>query len=182
MVAVDLGFCPRCGGHLEPCEGGRSHRSCCPVCGFYVYHNPAPVVVATVVDANHALFVKRAKAPEKGCWAMPGGYMEIDEAPDDGAARELAEETGLEADPSDMTFIGTAYEPLGENRGVVDIMFAVPRDLTTGDPVAGDDAAEVRYWTREEIAADPPELRAGDVTPILRAIDTLGTAAETPLW
>ena len=182
MVVVDLGFCPQCGNVLEECEPPGGHRSCCSVCGNVVYNNPFPVVVATVVDGNGALFVKRARAPEKGCWSMPGGYLEVNESPQHGAARELAEETGLEVDPDDLTFVGTIYEQLAADRSVVDIVFAIPRTKTLSEPVAGDDAADVRYWSREEIADNPPELRAGDVTPILRAIDTIGKAEDAPLW
>lgn len=174
MVVVDLGFCPRCGGRLGDCGDGRRGRSCCGSCGFVVSRNPLPVVVATVVDGDSALFVRRARAPQEGCWSVPGGYMEMAESPAAGAARELGEETGIRVDPEDLTFVGTDYEPLGEDDGVVSIVFAVPRNRTTGDPVPGDEAAEIRFWTREEIAAEPFELRAGDVEPILWAIDTLG--------
>lgn len=183
MVVVDLGFCPRCGSHLEVCEGNRRHQSCCLVCGFVVYHNPFPVVVATVIDGDSALFVKRARAPEKGCWSLPGGYMEMDESPTAGAARELAEETGLDVDPSDLTFVGTGYERLDDRRAVMDIIFAAPLAKARGELAAGDDAADVRFWTRAEIAMDPPELRTGDTTPVLWAIDTLGGqhSSETPI-
>lgn len=179
MVVVDLGFCPRCGSPLEPCGGNQLHRSCCTVCEFVAYHNPFPVVVATVVDGDSALFVKRARAPQKGCWSMPGGYMEMDETPEFGAARELAEETGITADPTDLTFVGTDYEKLGDERAVVDLIFAVPIARTDGVPVPSDDAAELRFWSREEIAANPDELRVGDPAPILWAIDTLGEPEGT---
>lgn len=179
---VDVEYCPRCGGKLERCDAPGKRRSCCPVCGHVVYHNPAPVVVATVVDGDHALFVKRANAPEKGCWSMPGGYMEVGESPMAGAARELAEETGIEVAPSELTFVGTDYEPLGEDRGVVSIVFAVPATKVEGEPIPGDDADDLRFWTRAEIEENPAELRAGEVTPILYAIDTLGKAEDAPLW
>lgn len=185
MVVVDLGYCPRCGGQLEPCVDSGKHRSCCAVCGFVVYHNPYPVVVTTVVDGDSALFVKRARAPEEGCWSMPGGYLEVDEPLEAGAARELAEETNIEASPTDLQFVGTSYKPLGGERAIVEIIFAVPREKTNGEPVARDDAAEVRFWTREEIEANPPQLRAGNTQPILWAIDTMGTGKgdyEPPLW
>lgn len=182
MVVVDLGYCPHCGGALEECDPPGGHRSCCTVCGSVVYRNPAPVVVATVVDGDGALFVRRARAPDRGCWSMPGGYMEIGESPRDGAARELGEETGIEVDPADLRFVGTDYEPLGEDQGVVSIIFAVPLDKVRGEPIAGDDAAELRFWNRAEIAENPYELRAGDVTPILYAIDTLGKSRNAPLW
>ena len=185
MVVVDLGYCPRCGGQLGPCEGDGTHRSCCTVCGFVVYHNPFPVVNATVVDGDRALFVRRARAPDRGCWSLPGGYLEVDEPPDVGAARELTEETSIEVAPSDLTFVGTGYTHLGEDRSIVELIFAAPIEKTNGRPEPGDDAAEVRFWTRDEIAASPPQLRAGDTRPILWAIDTLGDVEGPngePLW
>lgn len=182
MVGVDLGFCPRCGNELVDCEPPERNRSCCSVCGEIVYNNPFPVVVATVVDGDSALFVKRARAPDKGCWSMPGGYLEVDEPPQVGAARELAEETGLEAAPEDLTFVGTDYEPLENHTAVVDIVFAVPRTKVEGELVPHDDADDARFWSREEIAEDPPQLRAGNVTPVLWAIDTIGKTGDAPLW
>ena len=182
MVVVDLGFCPRCGGTLEPCDGSGGHRLCCTLCDNVVFENPSPIVVATVVDDNHALFVRRARAPDKGAWSMPGGYLELGETLQEGAARELHEETHVDVDPGDLAFVGTEYVELGDNRAVVDLIFAVPREKTSGEPVAGDDADDVRYWTRAEIAENPPELRAGDPETILWAIDSLGTPERSPLW
>lgn len=185
MAVVDPGFCPRCGGHLELCDGNQNHRSCCTVCGFIAYHNPFPVVVGTVIDGDSALFVRRARAPDKGCWSLPGGYMEMDEAPEVGAARELFEETGLAVEPEEMTFVGTGYERIDDRRGAVDIIFAAPIEKAQGQLHAGDDAAEVRFWRRDEIAANPPELRAGEPTPILWAIDNVGKPRRSPgipLW
>lgn len=182
MVVVDLGFCPRCGSQLEPLEEHDRKRLCCTVCDFTVYQNPFPVVVATVVDVDRALFVKRAQAPDKGAWSMPGGYMEVDEAPVEGAARELYEETGIEADPDDLTFIGTHHRELDPERSVVELLFAIPQAQVRGKLQPGDDAADVRFWTREEIEKNPSHLRAGDINPILHAIDTIGKADSTPLW
>lgn len=174
MVVLDLGFCPRCGGTLTRAEVDGRPQLQCSVCEFTVFRNPLPVVVVAVVDGDRVLFVKRARAPERGCWSLPGGYLELDEAPQAGAARELREETGLEVDAEDLAFVGTIREPLDEDFVLVDIVFATPLEKTVGDPTAGDDAAELAFWPREEIAADPDVLRAGDVAPILWAIDTFG--------
>ena len=69
--------------------------------GRYVYDWPRPMV--TVDAAVFAFFghrarlllVRRGKEPFKGKWALPGGFIEIDEELEDAVARELAEETGL---------------------------------------------------------------------------------------
>jgi 8-oxo-dGTP diphosphatase len=65
----------------------------------YDYPHPAvttDVVVFTVADdLLKLLLIRRRAAPFKGRWALPGGFVEIDESIDASAARELEEETGL---------------------------------------------------------------------------------------
>lgn len=67
----------------------------------YHYRYPHPAVTADcVVLANdgsgwHVLLIRRGGEPFKGCWAFPGGYVEAHETVEEGAARELQEETGL---------------------------------------------------------------------------------------
>jgi 8-oxo-dGTP diphosphatase len=50
-----------------------------------------------VFKGASVLLVKRAKPPWQGLWSLPGGRLEIGEAPRDAAYRELKEETGIEA-------------------------------------------------------------------------------------
>jgi len=67
----------------------------------YKYEFPHPSVTADIVIfAMHendlkALLVQRKNPPHKGCWAIPGGFVEIDEDIETGARRELEEETGV---------------------------------------------------------------------------------------
>jgi len=69
--------------------------------GKYVYDWPRPMVTVDAVifsvtqDAIKLLLIKRKNNPFKGKWAVPGGFIGIDEELDDAVARELAEETGL---------------------------------------------------------------------------------------
>ena len=48
--------------------------------------------------ALEVLFIKRGQWPFEGCWALPGGFIRPTETVDEGARRELREETALEAD------------------------------------------------------------------------------------
>jgi len=48
-----------------------------------------------VVKGGRLLLVKRGVEPYEGCWDIPGGFLEAGEHPEDGAVREVQEETGL---------------------------------------------------------------------------------------
>ena len=69
--------------------------------GRYVYDWPRPmvtveaIVFCTFPAGRKVLLIQRGQEPGKGLWAAPGGFLELDEEMEDGAARELAEETGL---------------------------------------------------------------------------------------
>ena len=70
--------------------------------GEYTYRYPHPAVTTDCVvfgyDGLHlnVLLIERGGEPYKGCWAFPGGFLNIDEDAPDGARRELLEETGLQ--------------------------------------------------------------------------------------
>lgn len=72
----------------------------------YTYKYPRPAVTADVVvitskgsgleqEDPKVLLIQRGFEPYKGCWAFPGGFMEMDETTEECAIRELEEETGL---------------------------------------------------------------------------------------
>jgi len=75
----------------------------------YTYKYPRPAVTADcVVITKEAepkvLLIERGADPYKGCWAFPGGFLNMDETTEECAVRELEEETGLEV---------TRVQPIG---------------------------------------------------------------------
>lgn len=90
-------FCPHCATSLnETFIDGRDRKSC-PKCGWVHYVNPLPVTVAlTVNQENELLLIRRAHEPAFNEWALPGGFIEAGERPEEGCLRELFEETSLE--------------------------------------------------------------------------------------
>ena len=67
----------------------------------YHYKYPHPSVTTDCVifgfdgNAVKVLLIERGGEPYKGCWAFPGGFLEMEESAEEGAKRELMEETGL---------------------------------------------------------------------------------------
>lgn len=133
-------FCPHCG---QPVRPGVDGAPSCEPCGASFYRNPVPAVAVVVADpAGRVLLVQRAREPGRGLWSLPGGFMEIDESPDQAARRELAEETGLEAGP--LHLIGVADEPSQPHGRVVVVCYQA---LTwRGNPRAGDDAVAAGFF------------------------------------
>ena len=85
----------------------------------YAYPRPAltvDIVIFTLRDRHlHVLLVQRADDPFAGMWALPGGFVNIDESLEDAACRELDEETGLK--PAYLEQLYTYGEPLRDPRG-----------------------------------------------------------------
>ncbi len=73
-------------------EGDDRTRLMCPDCGFIHYENPKIIVGAVVRLEDRILLCRRAIAPRLGFWTLPAGYLELNEAPDEGAKREAWEE------------------------------------------------------------------------------------------
>jgi len=96
-------FCPSCATPLEATElledGGLKTRLRCPACQWTHWNNPTPALAAIVecADRDGQLLLARNAAWSGRMFALITGFMEAGETPADGIAREVAEETGLEA-------------------------------------------------------------------------------------
>jgi len=136
----------------------------CPTCG--TYHNPALTVDAVAVrgsgEEREVLLIRRGQEPWKGCWAFPGGFVDVGESPEDAVARELFEECNIVGKASGI--IAVRGDPQRDPRGhVVSIFYRVKVDRNSGEPFAGDDAAEAE-WVKlsqvdlEKMGADHAEI------------------------
>jgi 8-oxo-dGTP diphosphatase len=126
------------------------------------------LVVLTVRDhALHALVIRRGEAPHQGRWALPGGFVSVDESLHHAAARELAEETGLAEPPGHMEQLASYGNPDRDPRmRIVSVAYlALAPDLPT--PRAGGDASAARWSPADHLLAEPRRL-AFDHGQILR--------------
>lgn len=120
--------------------------------------HPRPAVTSDVAvlrleEVPEILLVQRLDPPFKDMWALPGGFMEIDESLEDAARRELLEETGLTA--GEMIRFDTYDQPDRDPRGrTITQVFVMIWKKELGSPKAGSDAASVRWFSLNEL----PEL------------------------
>ncbi|TKD18404.1 NUDIX domain-containing protein [Rhodobacter capsulatus] len=107
---------------------------------------PIVATIATVFKAGHVLLVRRANPPEAGTWGFPGGKVELGESLEQAALRELFEETGIDATARKVFTAVDAFDR--DETGALrhhHVLVAVLCSWVAGEPVAGDDALEVRW-------------------------------------
>lgn len=143
----------------------------------YCYERPRPALTVDIVvfreqPRNEVLLVRRKHSPFEGSWALPGGFVDQDEALDQTARRELMEEAGLEA--GELEQLGAWGEPGRDPRGhTVSVVYTTV--FVDGEARAGDDAAEVRWFAIDEL----PTLafdHSGIVSAAIERIGSRGTS------
>ena len=96
----------------------------------------------------NVLLIERGNDPYKGCWAFPGGFLNMDESALEGAKRELYEETGLR-DAYIHQFHAFSAPDRDPRERVISIAYFALVRLT--DVKAGDDAAKAQWFPLDEI-------------------------------
>jgi len=127
---------------------------------------PLVGVGVIIIEDSRVLLVKRAHPPLQAQWSIPGGVLEVGELVREAAIREAREETGLIVEPGDLLGVYDRVLRNAEQRvqyHYVLIDFLCRR--VGGELQASDDAAEVRWFTREEL---PPLKLAEDTVDVIR--------------
>lgn len=89
-------YCPVCGSSHFEINNFKSKK--CQDCGFSYYLNASSATVALILnDKDELLVVSRKNDPGKDMLDLPGGFIDMDETGEEGMAREVKEETGLDA-------------------------------------------------------------------------------------
>jgi ADP-ribose pyrophosphatase YjhB (NUDIX family) len=143
-------FCLRCGAAMEIRTVDDRPRAVCPACSYVHYVNPV-VAAGTLVDRNgEVLLVRRGVPPGLGQWGLPAGYAEAGERPEETAVRETEEETGIKVSLDGL--LGIYAFAMEAMPGGVLILYAA--HALSGEPAAGDDAIEVRFFRPDDLPAE----------------------------
>jgi 8-oxo-dGTP diphosphatase len=126
--------------------------------GAYHYDYPRPAVTADVAvlrleELPEILLIQRKELPFKNSWALPGGFMEMEETLEETARRELMEETSIRA--GELIRFDSYDKPGRDPRGrTITQVFVMIWKAEMGIPKAGSDAASIQWFGLNEL----PEL------------------------
>ena len=131
----------------------------------YKYPRPALTVDAVVFKKSDketsVLLIERKNPPYKGKWALPGGFVDMDETVESAVARELLEETGITGVNLEQMHAFSAVERDPRGRTVSVVFWGV---ITNNETTrAGDDAAQAKWFSINnlpDLAFDHQEIVA----------------------
>lgn len=120
---------------------------------------PMVGIGGVVIENDRALLIRRGSEPLLGEWSIPGGMLELGETLEEGVARELLEETGLEVrvleliEVFDRIYVESTAGSADPKRGprfhyvIVDYLC----ERVAGEPVAGSDCTDIIFAQEEEL-------------------------------
>lgn len=122
---------------------------------MFTYNYPRPAVTTDAIlvsPSKKVLLIERGREPFKGTWALPGGFIDMDEPLETACKRELEEETGIQVQEIKQF---KAYGDVNRDprHRTISVVFY---SLTESEiqPKAGDDAASARWFPIDDL----PEL------------------------
>jgi len=159
-------FCQLCGRHLVErfIAAEQRTRHQCASCGNIHYLNARVVAAIVVSHKGRVLLQQRAMDPRAGYWTFPGGFLEIGETAEQGAARETLEEVGLDVTPAgllgvysrpDAGMVLVAYEAESPSDAAIvadaeslQVRWFAPTDIPWDDLAFDTTTAALRDWVR----------------------------------
>ena len=106
---------------------------------------PRPAVAdGVVISRGRILLVLRAREPELGKWAVPGGFLEFGETAEEAVAREVFEETGVKVKPLRITGVYSSPSRDPARQTVAIAFLCKPAGKMR--PRGGDDAERAEWW------------------------------------
>lgn len=155
--------CFSCGNIAHICFIEGRDRHVCSVCETILYQNPSPAAAVLFVKNGSILLVKRALEPQKGLWALPAGFQELDETPEQAARREMQEETGLI--PENLRLFDLVYNDCVPHKPVNVAVFLA--ESAHGSLTPGDDVSEAHFFSLNQL---PSELAFDYIYPCLQRL------------
>jgi NADH pyrophosphatase NudC (nudix superfamily) len=153
-------YCPKCGSPLFRAHNEKSNR--CDACGFVYYFNPSAATVAFILNARGELLVcRRAKEPAKGTLDLSGGFIDCFETAEEGVAREVKEETGLQVTSARYLFSLPNIYPYSGFQVHTEDLFFLCTVRSDEHLLAQDDVAAARWIPLTEVR--PEEFGLGSV-------------------
>jgi ADP-ribose pyrophosphatase YjhB (NUDIX family) len=115
----------------------------------------APLIGVGIIcfKADDVLLIKRGKPPRMGAWSLPGGRQKLGETVRECAHRELVQETGVDAEIGPL--VDVVDSMTRDRQGELQYHYTLVdfrADWTRGEPRAGGDAADARWFTPGELA------------------------------
>jgi ADP-ribose pyrophosphatase YjhB (NUDIX family) len=171
VVAQAHDYCHRCGGELGTREFQGRDRDYCPDCNVAFTRKPVPGVHVVVHGDGEVLLLDEPIPQHEGLWSLPGGFTEYDEGPKETGLRELAEETGLTADPDDLTYATTLHVEF-DHVALYLMTYGLDRADTSGTLTPEFEDGEAAFHPIEEVrAAAGDRIRESDLERIEQALD-----------
>ena len=172
-VVVPPDRCHRCGTELGTTEFEGRQEAWCPECDLVLSQNPIPGVHVIVHDEAAVLLLDEPIPQHEGVLSLPGGHGNPDESPEDAVLRELEEETGLVADPTDLSLV-TVYHVEVDPVGFYFVTYSLDRADATGSLRPEAEGFEAAFHPIEAVRAGELPLRDSDRERIEMALDPPG--------
>lgn len=149
MTGSSIHYCSVCGNETQKKmpDGDHRLRDVCDHCQTIHYQNPIVVTGCLPVYQDKVLMCKRAIEPRKGFWTLPGGFMELGETIEEGAARETREEACASVTIESLYMLFNVVHV-----GQLSAFFLAR--MENPDFAAGEESEEVALFSEDEIPWD----------------------------